>query len=230
MTTTSLQGLRELLDLLREHMRFQRELGFCHVWNTSGPPYHSYTLDMIRDELGDCQRCALAEGRHHVVFGEGNANAILMFVGEAPGRDEDLQGRPFVGRAGELLTRIIAAIGLRREDVYIANILKCRPPNNRDPQPTEVATCCPFLFRQIQVIRPRLIVALGKFAAHTLLNTSEKISQLRGRFYAYGDAKLMPTYHPASLLRNPGFKKNVWEDMKMVRDEYTRVVEATKRS
>jgi len=153
-----------------------------------------------------------------------------MFVGEAPGRDEDLQGRPFVGKAGELLTKIIAAIGLRREDVYIANILKCRPPNNRDPLPVEVATCCPFLFRQIQTIRPRFIVALGKFAAQTLLDTNEKISHLRGRFYEYGEAKLMPTYHPASLLRNPGFKKNVWEDMKMVRDEYNRLVESMARS
>jgi len=227
---TPLQELHVILDHLREHARFQRELGVTHLWNKSSALPPSPTLDTIRHELGDCQRCALGKTRHHLVFGEGNPSATLMFVGEAPGRDEDLQGRPFVGRAGELLTKIISAIGLHREDVYIANILKCRPPDNRDPRPEEVAVCCPFLLKQIEAINPRLIVALGKFAAHTLLHTNQKISQLRGRFYVYGDAMLMPTYHPASLLRNPGFKKAVWDDMKMVRDEYKKVTRSLRRS
>lgn len=176
------------------------------------------TLDTVREDLGDCRRCPLADGRNQLVFGEGNPSADLMFVGEAPGRDEDLQGRPFVGRAGQLLTRIIEAIGLRREDVYIANILKCRPPGNRDPETGEVAACSPFLFRQIEAIQPRVVCALGAYAARTLLETERPISKLRGRFHEYRGRLLMPTYHPAYLLRNPGAKRPVWEDMQMVRD------------
>jgi DNA polymerase len=145
---------------------------------------------------------------------------MLVFVGEAPGREEDLQGRPFVGQAGALLTRIIEAIDLTREEVYIANIVKCRPPQNRNPQPDEIRTCLPFLRKQLEAIRPKIICALGTFAAQTLLETEERISLLRGKFYAYQGAQLMPTYHPAFLLRNPQFKKDVWEDMKMVREEY----------
>ncbi len=176
------------------------------------------TLEMVREDLGDCQRCTLAEDRNHLVFGEGNPTADLMFVGEAPGRDEDQQGRPFVGRAGQLLTKIIEAIGLRREDVYIANILKCRPPGNRNPEPAEVAACSPFLFRQIEAIQPRVVCALGAYAARTLLGTERPISKLRGRFHEYRGRLLMPTYHPAYLLRNPGAKRPVWEDMQLVRD------------
>lgn len=177
-------------------------------------------LEAIRREIGpDCRRCKLhALGRTQVVFGVGNPSARLMFVGEAPGEDEDRLGEPFVGRAGQLLTRIIEAIGLTREEVYIANVIKCRPPGNRNPEPDEVATCEPFLFRQIDVIRPRVIVALGKFAAQSLLGTADPISRVRGRAFSFRGATLIPTFHPAYLLRNPGAKREVWEDMKKVRD------------
>jgi uracil-DNA glycosylase len=176
-------------------------------------------LAALRDEIGDCTRCKLhGLGRRQVVFGVGNPQAELMFVGEAPGHDEDLQGIPFVGRAGQLLTRIIEAIDLKRDDVYIANVIKCRPPENRNPEPDEVATCQPFLFRQIQAIGPRVIVALGSFAAKTLLSTEAPISRLRGRVYDLEGAKLVCTFHPAYLLRSPDRKRDAWEDMKKVRE------------
>ncbi len=176
-------------------------------------------LKALREEIGDCTRCVLhTQGRKQVVFGVGNPAAQLMFVGEAPGADEDAQGEPFVGRAGQLLTKIIEAIGLARGDVYIANVIKCRPPGNRNPAPEEVSTCQPFLFRQIDIIRPRVIVALGTFAAHTLLGTDAPISRLRGRVHEFrGGSKLVPTFHPAFLLRSPDRKRDVWEDMKKVR-------------
>jgi DNA polymerase len=176
-------------------------------------------LNAIKIDIGpDCSRCKLHTlGRRQVVFGVGNPNADLMFVGEAPGADEDIQGEPFVGRAGQLLTKIIEAINLNREDVYIANVIKCRPPQNRNPEPDEVEQCEPFLFRQIETIKPKVIVALGKFAAQSLLKTTEPITRIRGREYTYRDAILMPTYHPAYLLRNPSSKREVWEDMKRVR-------------
>jgi uracil-DNA glycosylase len=177
-------------------------------------------LTDIRADIGDCTRCALhALGRRQIVFGSGNPRADLMFVGEAPGADEDVQGEPFVGRAGQLLTKIIEAIGLSRADVYIANVLKCRPPGNRNPEPAEVSTCRPFLFRQIDSINPKVIVALGTFAAHTLLETDVPISRLRGRVHEFRDGiRLVPTFHPAFLLRSPDRKRDVWEDMKIVRD------------
>ena len=176
-------------------------------------------LEALRVEIGpDCSRCKLHTlGRKQVVFGVGNPNADLMFVGEGPGADEDIQGEPFVGRAGQLLTKIIEAIELRREDVYIANVIKCRPPGNRNPEPDEVERCEPFLFRQIDIIRPKVIVALGKFAAQCLLKTDAPITRIRGREFTYRDAVLIPTYHPAYLLRNPSAKRDVWEDMKKVR-------------
>lgn len=170
----------------------------------------------IRNELGDCRRCKLAPRRTHLVFGVGDPAAELMFVGEAPGEDEDLQGEPFVGRAGQLLTRIIQAMGLDRSQVYIANVLKCRPPENRDPEPDEVACCEPFLLQQVAAIRPLVIVALGRWAAQTLLKTTTPISRLRGRFFEYRGTLLLPTFHPSYLLRNPSQKKEVWEDMKQV--------------
>ena len=151
------------------------------------------------------------------MFGVGNPEADLMFVGEAPGADEDIKGEPFVGRAGQLLTKIIEAIGMRREDVYIANVIKCRPPGNRNPEPDEVEQCEPFLFRQVDTIKPKVIVALGKFAAQCLLRTTEPITRIRGKEFTYRDAILIPTYHPAYLLRNPSAKRDVWEDMKRVR-------------
>ena len=175
------------------------------------------TLEAVREDLGECTRCKLHGGRTKLVFGVGSPTADLVFVGEAPGRDEDRQGIPFVGRAGQLLTRIIAAIGLSRDEVYIANVIKCRPPNNRNPEPDEVVTCEPFLFRQLDVIRPRVVVALGGFAIRTLLQTDEAVSRLRGRVFDYRGAKLIPTFHPAFLLRSPERKRDVWEDMKRVR-------------
>ena len=175
-------------------------------------------LAAVRTEIGDCVRCKLhAQGRRQIVFGVGNPSADLMFVGEAPGADEDVQGIPFVGRAGQLLTKIIEAIDLKREDVYIANVIKCRPPGNRNPEQDEVETCEPFLFQQIDVIKPKVIVALGTFAARALLRTLDPISRLRGRMFEYRGAKLIPTFHPAYLLRNPSSKREVWEDMKVVR-------------
>jgi len=185
-------------------------------------PEHPSTdsLVLIKSDIGpDCSRCKLHTlGRKQIVFGVGNPNADLMFVGEAPGADEDIQGEPFVGRAGQLLTKIIEAIGLTRGDVYIANVIKCRPPGNRNPEPDEVEQCEPFLFRQIDTIKPKVIVALGKFAAQCLLKTETPISRLRGQEFAYRDAILIPTFHPAYLLRNPSSKREVWEDMKRVRD------------
>jgi uracil-DNA glycosylase family 4 len=184
-------------------------------------------LSALRVEIGPaCTRCKLHTlGRRQVVFGVGNPNADLMFVGEAPGADEDIQGEPFVGRAGQLLTKIIEAIGMARSDVYIANLIKCRPPQNRNPEPDEVDQCEPFLFRQIETIKPKVIVALGKFAAQSLLKTTDPITRIRGREYKYRDAILMPTYHPAYLLRNPSSKREVWEDMKRVRAILTQSAE-----
>ncbi len=176
------------------------------------------TLAGIRADLGDCTRCKLHQlGRRQIVYGVGNPDAALMFIGEAPGHDEDVQGIPFVGRAGQLLTKIIEAIDLTRDQVYIANVIKCRPPENRNPEPDEVASCEPFLFRQVQAIKPKVIVALGTFAAQALLRTSDPISRLRGKIFHYGDARLIPTFHPAYLLRSPERKREVWDDMKLVR-------------
>ena len=227
---------------LAEHLRFFKELGVAGAsadprWRsrqaaatdaaspatgdeasvlTAGPADGS--LEEIRADIGDCVRCKLhALGRTQIVFGVGNPQADLMFVGEAPGHDEDIQGIPFVGRAGQLLTKIIEAIELKREDVYIANVIKCRPPENRNPEPDEVDTCEPFLFRQVQLIKPKVIVALGTFAARTLLRSMETISKMRGRVFRYGEAQLIPTFHPAFLLRSPERKRDVWEDMKKVR-------------
>lgn len=176
----------------------------------------SLTLNGVREELGDCTRCPLHHTRKNLVFGEGSARAKLVFVGEAPGEEEDKQGRPFVGRAGQLLTRIISAMGLQREDVYICNILKCRPPGNRNPKDDEIATCEPFLVKQLEAINPEIICALGTFAAKTLLRTEAPISSIRGRYHDYHGRKLMPTYHPAYLLRNPEAKKLVWEDVQKI--------------
>ena len=171
-------------------------------------------------EVAGCIKCLeLASKRKTVVFGSGNPHAELMFVGEAPGRDEDEQGLPFVGLAGQLLTKIIESIGLKRADVYIANVLKCRPPGNRQPQPDEIFNCSPYLLKQIELIRPKIICALGTFAAQTLLKTGQPISRLRGSFYPFGDVKIRCTFHPAYLLRNPGDKRKVWEDMKAIRAE-----------
>jgi uracil-DNA glycosylase len=222
---------------LIEHLKYLAELGVDGIgrdpqWSRSeaggrGPEAGGVRLQTaaaqvlaaLRDEIGDCTRCKLHRlGRSQVVFGVGNPNAELMFVGEAPGYDEDQQGIPFVGRAGQLLTKIIEAIDLKRDDVYIANVIKCRPPENRNPEPDEVATCQPFLFSQIRAIAPKVIVALGSFAAKTLLSTESPISRLRGRVYDLEGAKLVCTFHPAYLLRSPDRKRDTWEDMKKVRE------------
>jgi DNA polymerase len=231
-------------DQLTEHLKFAAELGVagvsrdprwrdrpdgsaavvqaCRPAEMSSPAAvfrsAAEALVAVRTDIGDCTRCKLhAQGRQQIVFGVGNPEADLMFVGEAPGADEDIQGIPFVGRAGQLLTKIVEAIGLKREDVYIANVIKCRPPGNRNPDPDEVSTCEPFLFQQVDIVKPKVIVALGTFAARTLLRTLDPISRLRGRVYDYRGAKLIPTFHPAYLLRNPASKREVWEDMKLVR-------------
>jgi len=178
------------------------------------------SLENLRAAIGDCKLCKLCSGRTHIVFGVGNPRAKLMFVGEGPGRDEDLQGEPFVGRAGQLLTDIITkGMKLRREDVYIANVVKCRPPANRNPEPDEVAACEPFLKRQIDLVRPQIIVGLGKFAVQTLLQSKVPITKVRGTWHSYHGIKLMPTFHPAYLLRNPADKKLVWEDIQKVMKE-----------
>ena len=226
--------LRELAAGLRHHLEEEKARGL-EGWprnsaptrkspRTSPPPSVSTrTLEEVREELGDCRRCKLHRTRTNIVFGTGNPRARLVFVGEGPGRDEDLQGKPFVGLAGQLLTKIIQAIQLTREEVYITNIIKCRPPGNRNPEPDEIQSCEPFLAKQLEVIRPGLICALGTFAAQTLLKTEERISLLRGKFHSYRGIPLMPTYHPAYLLRNPQFKRDVWEDMKKVKKEYDSV-------
>ena len=176
------------------------------------------TMEAIMADMENCRRCKLAPTRTNLVFGSGNSDAALMFIGEAPGADEDEQGLPFVGRAGRLLTLIIESIGFRREDVYICNILKCRPPQNRNPEADEIAACEGFLFRQISAVRPDVIVALGAFGAQTLLRTTEPIGKLRGRLTNYRGVRLIATYHPAYLLRSPMEKRKVWEDMRIVRD------------
>jgi DNA polymerase len=186
---------------------------------TAIPKIGEGTLLTIREDIGDCIRCKLHKGRTKIVFGDGHPNAKLVFIGEGPGRDEDLQGLPFVGRAGKLLTRMIEAMGLKRSDVYICNVVKCRPPENRAPEKDEVAACSPFLIRQIDLISPQVIVTLGSIATQTVLETISGISGLRGRWQEFRGIKLMPTYHPAYLLRNPAAKNEVWKDLQLVMAE-----------
>ncbi len=190
----------------------QKSLQIIQSWGEE-PIMARESLEAVKNDLGDCRRCRLSKTRTKIVFGSGNPHARLIFVGEGPGRDEDLQGKPFVGAAGKLLTKIIHAMGLTRDQVYICNIIKCRPPGNRNPHPDEISECAPFLNRQILAIEPDLICALGTFSAQTLLATREYISRLRGRFHDYRGIRLLPTYHPAYLLRNPAKKRDVWEDM-----------------
>lgn len=186
-------------------------------------PEATETLEEIRADIGNCIRCPLHEGRTKIVHSEGNQTANLMFVGEAPGADEDAQGRPFVGRSGQLLTKIIEGIGLKREDVFIGNINRCRPPGNRQPTLPEAHTCRPFLMREIAVVKPKIIVVMGNTAMKNLLDTKEGITKLRGEFQDYFGVKVMPTFHPAYLLRDPTKKREVWEDMKKVRDELSKL-------
>jgi uracil-DNA glycosylase len=205
--------VNEVVEDLKAYLEYLKGMG---VEALPFKPSSTPTLKEVRAELGDCKRCKLHRTRRTLVFGEGNEKATLMFVGEGPGYDEDVQGRPFVGKAGQLLTKIIESIQLRREEVYIANIVKCRPPQNRNPEPDEISACRPFLLKQIGAIRPRIICALGTFAAQSLLQTGEKITSLRGRLFDLDGIRVIPTYHPAFLLRNPERKKEVWEDMKQI--------------
>jgi len=213
---------QHILYSLQEYLLYQKEQGIeglptqSRISNLS----KAQLLEGIRKELSDCKRCKLYPHRKNIVFGMGSPEARLVFVGEGPGGDEDIQGKPFVGRAGQLLTKIINSINLTREEVYIANIIKCRPPKNRNPEPDEIRACVPFLLKQLDAIQPKIICALGAFAAQTLLETDEKISRLRGRFITYRNTRLIATFHPAFLLRNPQRKRDVWEDMKTIRKEY----------
>jgi uracil-DNA glycosylase family 4 len=201
-----------VLDELEAHVRRRIAGGATHTYRRS-----RRSLAELQAYIGDCRRCPiLVDNRTKIVFGAGNPRAELVFCGEAPGRDEDAQGEPFVGRAGKLLTKIIEAMGLTRSDVYILNVIKCRPPGNRDPLPDEVTNCHPFLLEQIDIIQPKVIVALGRHAAQTLLETTVPITKLRGRFFDWHGVPLMPTFHTAYLLRNPAAKREVWDDMKAV--------------
>jgi DNA polymerase len=232
--------LLEVIELAKQFLEREKLRGLQHVvmgretWGaleaavtraaTSAERKDSARLLKELDEFAEgCTKCKLSETRTNVVFGEGNPHAKLVFVGEAPGADEDRQGLPFVGKAGQLLTRIIEAMKLKRSDVYICNILKCRPPGNRTPASHEIECCIPYLMKQLEAINPPLICALGNVAAQTLLRTKAPMSRIRGRFHKFGDALLMPTYHPAALLRNPAYKRDVWEDVQLIQGEYEKL-------
>lgn len=225
LASISLSNMEEYSDnwlqQARAYIQFQMNLGMTEVFLPASPEEKTVTADLeaVREDLGECTRCPLHRTRTTIVFGEGNPAARLMFIGEGPGADEDRQGRPFVGRVGQLLTRMIEAMGLHRSEVYIANVVKCRPPKNREPVRIEIDTCFPFLEAQIKVIGPEVIVALGKVAAVSLLETKEPIGKLRGRIHYRQGIPLMPTYHPSFLLRNEGdrrWKGEAWSDLKQV--------------
>ncbi len=219
----------EAFALAKKYLKQQKELGLEEVKLPS-----NFKIELKRDSsknrleefyqrIKNCQKCHLHKSRTNFVFGVGNSQAEVMFIGEAPGRDEDLQGEPFVGRAGQLLNKILAAIDFKREEVYIGNILKCRPPENRDPLPEEIELCEPYLIEQIKLIKPKLICALGRISAQSLLKTTMPLNRLRGRFHDYQGTKFLVTYHPAALLRYPQFKKDTWEDVKLLRAEYDKM-------
>ena len=212
------RDLAELAASLRQHLSYQVLMGLEWLPSELIPISQALpeTLDDIRDKLGECTRCRLHSSRTHIVFGEGNPSARIVLVGEGPGRDEDRLGRPFVGAAGKLLDRIIAAMGWGREEVYICNVIKCRPPRNRDPQPEEVESCGPFLRHQLRAIRPQVILALGSFAAQFLLSSQKPISKLRNRVHQFEGIPVVPTYHPAYLLRNPLQKRQAWKDVQLL--------------
>jgi uracil-DNA glycosylase len=220
---------RLLADTMRglaDHLRFQQALGLRSLplgqEYLGGPPV---ALGRVETAIAGCTRCKLAGARTTIVFGSGDARARLMLIGEGPGEEEDRQGKPFVGRAGQLLTKMLESVGLTRDEVYICNIVKCRPPGNRNPEPEEIAACAPFLAGQLAAIQPGVICALGTFAAQTLLRSREPISRLRGQLHSYGSTVLIPTFHPAFLLRNPGpeYRRQAYDDLKLVRREYDRV-------
>lgn len=217
------QELRELVGGLTSWLRYQRRLGWRGVpgevvlaLGGQEPEQEILTLAAVREALGDCRRCKLHPGRTHLVFGEGSPRASLMFIGEGPGAEEDLQGRPFVGAAGQLLNNLLHKLGLKREEVYIANVVKCRPQRNRDPEADEIAACLPFLQKQMDAIRPRAIVTLGKIATHALLGTQAPLTRLRGHWQQYRQIPVMPTFHPSYLLRSPQERHKTWADMQQV--------------
>jgi len=208
-----------LVNMTYDDSQTMNESAISQTLVTSIPKIGEGTLQTIREDIGECIRCKLHKGRTKIVFGDGHSQAKLLFIGEGPGRDEDLQGLPFVGRAGKLLTQMVEAMGLKRSDVYICNVVKCRPPENRAPEKDEVAACSPFLFRQIDLVAPKVIVCLGSIAAQTILETTRGISQFRGQWLEFRGRKLMATYHPAYLLRNPAAKSEVWKDLQKVMAE-----------
>ncbi len=222
------QDILETLSMARRYLRQRAEMGERELHGRAGRAKGASSdsdageaMRLFCESIADCQKCRLAKERTQVVCGSGNAKAGLMFVGEGPGREEDKTGQPFVGAAGKLLTQIIeAGLQLRRDDVYITNIVKCRPPDNRNPMPDEIVACHPYLLRQIEIVKPKVICALGKVAAQAFLQSDEPIGKLRGRVHPYRDIKLIATYHPAALLRNAALKRPTWEDMKLLRKEY----------
>ena len=224
-----MEELRELVSGLKEWLRYQRRLGWRGLpRGVAAAPAEGgqqeervLTLEEIRAELGKCQRCKLYPGATNLVFGEGAADARLMFIGEAPGAEEDLQGRPFVGAAGQLLNSLLSKLGLHREEVYITNVVKSRPPDNREPEPEEIAACFPFLEKQIKVIRPRVIVTMGRVATQALLGSKAPLTRLRGQWQKYGSIRVMPTFHPSYLLRFPRERHKTWADMQQVMEYLT---------
>ena len=231
----SLMPSHELLDILNQAERYlkqqselfgdtvyseERKMTSSNSRSVEEPWSNSASLVNLNDQICGCQKCDLGKTRTMFVFGTGNPNADVMFIGEAPGKDEDEQGEPFVGRAGQLLNKIIEAVALKREDVFICNILKCRPPNNRDPLPSEMETCTPYLHKQIELVKPKFIICLGRISAQWLLKTTSTLTSLRERVHEYQGAKLIVTYHPAALLRNPNWKRPAWEDMKLFKKLY----------
>ena len=224
----------ELIYSVRNYLEQQAELGLSEIYMskklakktvevTNGDWKKNKNLDELNSKIKDCTKCRLAKNRTKFVFGVGNPKAKVMFIGEAPGRDEDLQGEPFVGRAGQLLDKILAAIEFKREEVYIANMVKCRPPENRAPEADEMDTCHPYLLKQIELIKPQIICCLGRISGQYLLQTKEALGKLRGKIHDYNGIKLIVTYHPAALLRYPEYKKETWEDMKLLKKEYEKL-------
>lgn len=221
----------EIIEQTQRYLRHQEELfgkdlflSRPEVLESVGISREPETLTEFREVIKDCQKCSLAKTRNHLVFGVGDSRANVMLIGEAPGRDEDIQGEPFVGKAGQLLDKILAAIDFRREEVYIGNVLKCRPPGNRDPLPEEIVFCMPHLLRQIEIIQPKIILVLGRIAAQTLLKTKSSLSHLRGGIHDFQGIPLIVTFHPAALLRNPQWKRPTWEDVQKLRQLYDELV------
>jgi len=218
--------INETIEQLLSYLKWQKRLGIKEIYlsedikNMLSFSKKNELLEIVKEELKDCRRCKLYKERNHIVFGEGNEDARLMLIGEAPGHEEDLQGRPFVGAAGHLLDNMLKAINLSRREVYIANIIKCRPPHNRKPERDEIEACKPFLLKQIDIIKPSIICTLGSIATQTLLETKTPITKLRGHIYDFSGIKLIPTFHPAYLLRNPYQKKGAWEDLKLIEKIY----------